>query len=298
MHNLQYSISSCSSVTLPPPPPPQIIVSQPQQSNFQNIIIQHTNVNTKDDNFNEKVEPRLVNNINKLHHQQQKNALIESLISIASSSSSTTTSTSSSSSTSSLSNSEKYYSTVNKNENLLKQQQHQHQNNQIQNIFNECANEILSMDENFKFQNNKTEQQQDNFILKSKPTLSSEYTCSNKSYQVSHDEYENKYKNENTNNSEPLKSLQKNRRRGLDEIFPALKPAIQEAQKHVPIINTSQLLDNSDIDDEEEDDDLKAVENGIDKFQIDDLDWCPASDLGDFEFDDFESKSNNNHRML
>ena len=36
MHKLQYSVSSCSSVTLPPPPPPPILM---QQFNYESIII-------------------------------------------------------------------------------------------------------------------------------------------------------------------------------------------------------------------------------------------------------------------
>jgi hypothetical protein len=308
MHKLQYSVSSCSSVTLPPPPPPlpPILMQQQQQQqfNYESIIIndskQHSNANTKDDDK----KSELNNIFSKLYKkpQEQQNVLHRSSIGTTTSSlsSSPTNSSTSSSSSSSLSSedltSDKYYSTVDKkkieNETLLLNKT-SNSHKQIQNIFDICANELDNMDHNFtcKHKNNKLEQ--DNFILKSRP--STEYTCSNKSFQVNHNDYEkqNLYKKEN--NSEPIKSLPKNRRKALEEVFPDLKPAIQEAQKHVQIFNTSQCIENSDDDYDDEDNNykdniqFKAVQNSIDKFQINDPDWCPASDLGDFDLDDFET---------
>ena len=301
MYKLQYSVSNCSSVTLPPPPPPP---PQQQQFSYDCITkeIQHNNVNIDNCNREKKDELNKIKMNKKLHHKPQKNSLIRTSIDTSSStSSSSSTASSSSSSSSSLSSvdliSDKYYSSVNKKvdeENLQN-------NKKIQNIFDVCTNELLGMDDNFscKYKNN-NKIEQDNFILKSKPVITKldDYGLSNKSYQPFNNEYEKKnLYNKDTNNSEPIKTLPKNRRKALEEVFPDLKPAIQEAQKHVPIINTSQLIENSE---DEEDNykkmndnvELKAVQNGIDRFRIYDSDWCPASDLGDFDFDDCEIKTN------
>ena len=318
MHKLQYSVSSCSSVPSLPPPPLLPPILMQQQFNYESIIInenKHSDANTKDDDdCNDELNKLRLNT--KLHNkpqeqeeqQKQQNALNRSSIGTTTSSlSSTTTNSSTSSSSSSLSSvdlaSDKYYSIVDKNriekEALLLNKNEKSSQKQIQNIFEICTSELASMDDNFSCKHKGGKIEQDNFILKSKP--STEYTCSNKSFKVNHDEYEkrNLYKKEN--NSEPIKSLPKNRRKALEEVFPDLKPAIQEAQKHVQIFNSSQFIENSEEDednykeeDEEKNDNIqfKAVQHGIDKFRINDPDWCPASDLGDFDLDDFESKAN------
>lgn len=116
----------------------------------------------------------------------------------------------------------------------------------------------------------------DNFILKTRPIIKS-----NEFEQIQTNNYFKPIQQDESPVNQ--QSLQKSRRKGLNEIFPEIQNAIQEAGKveyDYSWSNQSAIENKRDSPDQ--------ICSRLSAVRID-HDWCPASDLGDFDLDENDS---------